>query len=342
MRIFQKESLKKAINFLQARFHSPGKPSAEFVRWCKKATGTLANARQYVLSNYVGNLNDINKALESMVKDVNAAIQSGTANYVNFNQGINIGQEILFAGRPKNELTTDIAHLTISSVGLGSIRLEHLVIELMQIFSSPCTLDLVNCQIGKVEIAGPGVQLRLTSTNTSVGLLILRPQCVHHLDVAGGCILNFDCPAPGSDNPFTGHATFTDVFLPKDTKNYLLESAQPYRNMRHHLRSLHNTNAAGLFHDRELIVERERSPWTDNLVSRVYEYISEFGNSILRPFLWWLLLIVVMIWLALHHEGGLVAADPTTAHVGWPTQYDLFADNGFGPLKRAAYASLTA
>src|SRR5712692_848569 len=343
MSIFQKGWLKWVTNLLQARTRWPRGHRTEFMRWCKKATRTLADAHQYDLQVYVNNnIGDLATGLAALLKDVRVAIQSNKAFNLALNQAIN-NQEISIVGRSKNELATDIARLQVIGIGMSSLRLEGLAIELLQIYHAVSILDLVNCQIGKIEIGGGGDSLRLTSKNTSVGLLHLTPACIHYLDVTGGCILNFNCPTPSSGNPFMGHVAFApSVFLPKDTKNYLLESAQPYRNIRHHLRALHNSEAASLFHSAELIVERERASWTDNLVSRLYGSFSDFGNSILRPFLWWLLLIAATTFAALHIEGGLISTDATTKNVGWPTNDGLYADNDLGLLFRAVYAAFTA
>jgi len=335
------ESLNQAKKLLRVWIGKNRTPTAEFVDWCKNATGTVAEAPLYHLSTSTANQGgDPISALSILLSHVNSAIQSGAAFGLILNQPID-KQEIRLVGNFKSEPKTDVANLQFNNAGRASVHLEHLTIELLEIYGSPITLELVNCRVAKVVIHSD--PMRFISKHTSFGLVHLLPLCIHYLDVTGGCVLNFDCPAAGSDNPFTGHVYFApDVFLPKDTKNYLLESAQPYRNLRHHLRALHNTNTANLFHAAELTVERERGSWTENLVSRLYEYFTDFGNSILRPFLWWLLLIAATTLCALHSDGGLVAADPTAKPVGWPVTSDLYADNELAVLIRASYASLSA
>src|SRR5712692_11632376 len=172
MSIFQKGWLKWVTNLLQARTRWPRGHRTEFMRWCKKATGTLADAHQYDLQVYVNNnTGDLATGLAALLKDVRVAIQSNKAFNLALNQAIN-NQEISIVGRSKNELATDIERLQVIGIGMSSLRLEGLAIELLQIYHAVSIVDLVNCQIGKIEIGGGGGDTRrLTLKNTSVGLL---------------------------------------------------------------------------------------------------------------------------------------------------------------------------
>jgi len=115
------------------------------MRWCKKATGTLADAHQYDLQVYVNNnIGDLATGLAALLKDVRVAIQSNKAFNLALNQAIN-NQEISIVGRSKNELATDIARLQVIGIGMSSLRLEGLAIELLQIYHAVSIVDLVNC-----------------------------------------------------------------------------------------------------------------------------------------------------------------------------------------------------
>lgn len=127
---------------------------------------------------------------------------------------------------------------------------------------------------------------------------------------------NIICPPPKSDNPFTGSVNFKNVFFPEDTKDYLLRGAQPYRNMRHHLTTLENAQMANVFHRLELIIERETDTPINKFISHIYQLLSDFGSSTLRPMLW-LLALFVITFLAARYGDGVALAASQTQFTGW-------------------------
>lgn len=337
MSLLKRDLLKLKIHYQKLGLFGPPTPTGHFVSWCREPLPDEPE-RRFQLSAFLNKERGvIHKSIWQISDAVNSAIKQGKIFDLIIDAELRTQDEISFKGQLKDKPRTDIRLLRVGSTGGGSICLENLTIYQL-VLTSTVPIKLINCQVARFEI-GTGLPVRLISINTSIGFLSLSPTCVNHLDVAGGCILNFSCPPPGSENPFTGHVSFKSVFLPRDTKNYLLESEQPYRSLSHHLHSLHNTTATHLFHTAELVVERERSSWTDNLISYLYQGLCDFGNSILRPFLWWLLLIAVTTFIALHSEGGFVAADPESSHLGWKTA--LFTNDNWSQLLQAGYGAIT-
>jgi len=171
-------------------------------------------------------------------------------------------------------LHTD-AHLTLQNLRIGEL-LAH---------SGNASLSFVNCDIGRLYIAGnTGTDVRARDLN--IGVLEIAGYSLAHFEMTAGCILDLKCTPPGGDNPFTGTVLFHKVFFPRDRKNYLLKGPQPYRNLRHHLRSLENAQMANLIHSAELAVERQDDEWPNRLIGWFYQLFSDFGSSALRPLLW--------------------------------------------------------
>jgi len=123
------------------------------------------------------------------------------------------------------------------------------------------SLRLNNCNIGVLQVQSDrNAEIRMQKSN--VGTLRIARSSIGYYGMQGGSLLNVACPFAGPDNPFTGNVSFTgDVFFPRERNTYILPDAQPYRNMRYHLRSLENAQAANLIHSAELAVERENDSW---------------------------------------------------------------------------------
>jgi len=171
---------------------------------------------------------------------------------------------------------------------------------------------------------------------SNIGTLRIIAGSLGHYEMQGGSLLNVVCPPPGAGNPFTGTVSFTkDVFFPRERNRYILLGPQPYRNMRYHLRSLENAQMANLIHSAELAVEREDDSWTNWFVSHLYEGMSDFGSSVLRPFLWLLLLYSVSV-CAIFYSGG-AEVPPLSDLVGWQR---TLIDPAWGEYWRALYLAL--
>ncbi len=109
------------------------------------------------------------------------------------------------------------------------------------------------------------------------------------LIISGGGILAIECPNPATRMVFSGDVVIRDnVFLPKKDGIYKRKKIgfQPWSNAREQLAKLGNINAASKFHSVQLRLERPSLPTSLWIVSWAYDIFSDFGNSIVRPFVW--------------------------------------------------------
>jgi len=184
----------------------------------------------------------------------------------------------------------------------------------------------------------------IDSSNTKIGKLEIQSNTVSHFHMSGGCVLDIDIPVPGSVNPFNGSVSFDDkVFFPKKARVYLLQDAQPFRNMRHHLSSLENATAANLFHSLELAVERENDARFTRLISNMYGLFSNYGRSPLKPVLCLVGLFLISATIIYASHGAI--AGPPIVHpkeeikfLGWLSTLKL--PDAFGA--RSLYLSTQA
>jgi len=195
-------------------------------------------------------------------------------------------------------------------------------------------VEFINCEIGEIKL---NRESRIILNETKIGLMTLNN--VHSIYMTNGCILNFSCPVPSQANPFTGSIIFSNTFFPKNSKNYLLENAQPYRNMRHHLRSIENGQMANIFHSAELSVEREDDTNANKFISTLYQLFSNYGSSAIRPFAWWIcimLLVTTIIFL----NNGAVPTQKENTQMGWKSELVKDSDSISSRLKKASYLSM--
>jgi hypothetical protein len=194
------------------------------------------------------------------------------------------------------------------------------------------SVELINCNVRDLYANSMAAEVRLIHSN--VGTLHINSGALKRYEMRAGSLLNVDCPPPGANNPFTGTVSFApDVFFPRKRNAYILPGPQPYRNMRYHLRSLENAQMANLIHSAELAVERADDTLTNKVVSHVYEVMSDFGSSVLRPFLWMVLLYVASVCAILFSDGAALASKP----IGWQR---ILVDPTCGEYARAFYLAL--
>lgn len=190
---------------------------------------------------------------------------------------------------------------------------------------NPVKLKLENCSVAKLYVAQSAKDSEVRMTQSMIGKLQVTPGTLKHYEMRGGCLLDIGCPPPNGGNPFTGTVSLSGVFLPRTRNQYVLSGPQPYRNIRHHLRGLENSQMANLFYSAELAVEREDDTWTNRALSYFYEWASDFGSSALRPILWQLLLICISVLLILYSDGSVyVATESSSKIVSWQ---NIFTEN---------------
>lgn len=138
------------------------------------------------------------------------------------------------------------------------------------------------------------------------------------LQVSGGGIYRIFCRAPGT-NPFGGSVHFDrSVYFPRSIEG-APERVQAYRNMRAHMLELENTLMVNRFHTLEQATERrlDRRYTFQRFVSWLYEMLSDYGASALRPLLWFLALLCLTTAILYLSDGvETVSADEFR---GWQT-----------------------
>lgn len=214
--------------------------------------------------------------------------------------------------------------------------LQDLSIKTLRVTSAQVTLDISKCKIAKIT-THPDVQAVINIKSTNIGTLEMYTGSIKHLEISHGSLLNFECPPPTAQNPFTGTVVFQKVFFPRTRHGFPLKGPQPYRNLRSHLRSLENAQMANLIHSAELAVEREDDTRINRLLSRLYQLLSDFGSSALRPLIWLLVLSVTSFLLVLVFNGANLTAD-TTNYVGW--QILFLREDLAGEVSKALYIAL--
>jgi len=221
--------------------------------------------------------------------------------------------------------------------GSITLTLSGLSIKTLDIRGHGVQIRANNCAIGELIVSAQGVNAEIRLNQCSVGTLRVVPGALGHYEMRGGCLLNVACPPPGPSNPFTGTVSFTkDVFFPRRRNMYILAGPQPYRNMRYHLRRLENAQMANLIHSAELAVEREDDSLMNRILSHLYEWMSDFGSSALRPLVWQGVLFVLSFSLILYSDGA-VQASRDTEFVGWQ---QVLIDPRWGACARAAYLAV--
>lgn len=198
----------------------------------------------------------------------------------------NINTFSLHCNENSNTTKLLITDLRINSLNINYGNVEKLTIKNCDIkklmLANGCEVTLINCRIGQINFNN-----------------------VTFLHVEKGFILDFICPVPGGNNPFSGSISLNNTFIPRDTKNYLLTGPQPYRNIRHHLKSIENGQLANYFHSAELAVERENDAFFNKIISHAYESFSDFGASALRPIIWWFIIGFASASLIYYFDGAV-------------------------------------
>ena len=178
----------------------------------------------------------------------------------------------------------------------------------------PEALIIKNCRIFNLHLKD---RAQITLVDSYIGALdIPNVDAVCYYEMRGGCILKINCPTPSGPNPFCGNVSLLNVFLPRNTKHYLLDSPQSYRNVKHHLTKLENTQVANIFHSAELAVERETDQLPNKVLAYIYGWSSDFGSSWFRAFLWWIGLTALSTVIIYCNDGAYLPLDEEL-YVGW-------------------------
>ena len=212
--------------------------------------------------------------------------------------GIAVSRTFDFPGRTRLELrgdgrdrlhVGDLHFMAQAGIKLENMRVNHIFfvsaagVVLRNVFVR--TIDAVNAHDFLFE-------------NCWIGELQVRGEGIVDLQARGGGIY-----AIKSDNPdahrFRGSIHFErSVYFPRTIKD-APGRVQSYRDMRANMLTLQNTPMVNLFHTLEQATERRLDRLGfQRFVSWLYERLSDYGASTLRPLGWFIVLLVVTTALA--------------------------------------------
>src|SRR5690348_16419954 len=151
-------------------------------------------------------------------------------------------------------------------------------------------LQFQNCAIKEINCRDrDGASSSLTLIDCWIGNFNIGPKSLRYLEMKGGGVKRLQTPLPGEGNPFVGSVSIVSPvkFSPD------IENAQAFRNLRHHLASIHNLEAASVFHSAEMRTLYKEQNGLDKLFNLTYRIFSDYGNSTIRPFILFLFFAAV-------------------------------------------------
>lgn len=317
---------------LKGKLCRPSAPEKSFIEWCNKLPPSTTIENLTLERKDGGPLNDkdiisfFDEVYDKLTANPDSTVDIRINNYLK-SDTVLIGRSLSYRQFLQNfrtpslhlsSLTLDAFYISNFSIGRqnrSKIIIRNSRIRTLTIDTHVEDLVLHNTYIGKLEHVKEGSLKRF--------------------NMCGGGISQLDIPPSRSPNPFTGSVWFSKTWFPTD--KHLPDKAQPYRNMRHHLRDLGNIRMADLFHALELKTERSEETLTNKFFNWLYEILSDYGASILRPILWLFFLGFLIALVLIECDGAVPTNALTRDASGW--QAALLDDDIFTPRFRALYLS---
>lgn len=319
----------------------PKKFREEFIKWYEEKNETPDVELEFTKwTNSVGNMNKMDHVYRGneFVKFIQQRINNENSVSLNVNMQWEPNQTLVGLG--KDKFDTDLVRVDFK-VGSHKVAFENLSIKELLIRGAPnSTILIENCRISRLQLGmgGGGNEVNLVMRKSWVGNLVLYPKSIQHFEMTGGGIFNLECPTPDAENPFTGSVIFArDVFLPRNTKHYLIKGPQPYRNLQAQLMKLENGPAVSFVRAAEQAIEREADTHFNKFLSYLYQWFSDFGSSALRPVLW-LVALFVSNALLIYYIDGAVLKLQAELYAGW--EKNLLDTSATGKASRAAFLAL--
>lgn len=304
------------MSWFKKIFSSEKESYRQFNEWCR--TGETPTSKSaFALSNKYGGSVPTEKQFETAIVEFNELISAGVIQTASFDRHYPVTGSYKFENTETSETcSVNTLHITPYAPNCELI-FKRLTINTCSIqwsghtkLTDPVVFE--NCEFVKLTLNNDA---RVYLNNCKIGTLEITN--AHQIHMEGGCVLNIQVAAPGNSNPLTGSVNFANTFFPRNKFEYLLASAQPYRNMRHHLRAIENGHMANLFHSAELAVERADDPLFNKLLSYLYEKLSDFGSSALRPLMFWFGLLIATTIVIYIFDGAIPTFDDKTVYIGW-------------------------
>ena len=307
-------------------------PEHDFILWCNSEPPENAT-NTFSLSSKSNEPAD-KQGAETFFEEVQGALntEDGKTSFIDINIDRRREYSCSLVART-NSRKKAIRNFRITGNSTQSLKLGTLIIFYLDVVESN-KIIIENSYIARLNVTGK-LQVELDIRNTYIGKLVLHMPCIRRCIMIGGGVTQLEIDPPGSENPFTGSVWFENTWFSTD-KN-MLQGPQPYRNMRHHMRSMSNMQMADLFHALELRTERRQETWTNKAISYLYDWFSDFGASILRPILWLLLLGFSVSYILLTGDGAIPTRALESSAVGWQTA--LLGNDIAAPIYRGFYLS---
>lgn len=194
------------------------------------------------------------------------------------------------------------------------------------------SIQLHECIVADLTLE-EGASVSLTLINCWIKKLVIQSDTLALLNIQGGGVDEVYCPRPTDKNPFTGSARISYFKLSNDFSN-----TQAYRNLRHHLLAMHNLEAAAVFQSAEMNASFHHQPIVEKIFNILYRISADYGNSTLRPLLWFSAFSVSNILLFWFTDGALPSFE-NVEDIGWRNE---FVGNEDGKVAlRAALITIT-
>ena len=316
------------------------KPDPKFIEWCKETYDSTED--QILSSDDIDNRHPSNNTQRlKFENEFLGKIIEKVENKNKFNVIINTELKSPYLELSLKKLDLE-NYINIFQFSGGNICLDGLNILRLLITGGGYLkhISLFNCNIKEIEIGSggknpPKSNVDLHSTN--IGHFILAPNCLVDLKIEKGVILNITCPPTHQENPFVGSVSFKDVDFQNKPLEGFLRGAQPYRNLRYHLRSMENSLAANIIHSVELTTEREEDTTDNKFFGFLYQIISNYGASTSRPLIW-LIGTFVLSFIIIYFSDGAVPLTDKSLYVGWRST--LLCDGFRGEMAKSVLLSL--
>jgi hypothetical protein len=190
--------------------------------------------------------------------------------------------------------------------------------------------NFTNCTIKNLELKQDG-RRNVRLENCKIGSIQFRASCTATLEIVGCSVRRLSAPTPNQASPFTG-----SVEVRKSNFSPAFENAQAYRNLRHHLQSLHNHEAASVFHAAEMQAEVGRQSIVDKFVSHFYRTVSNYGGSSARPLVIFAIFVFLNFAFLYSTDGAILIGDVSESD-GW--RFDMYGmDQHARALRSAVFA----
>jgi hypothetical protein len=193
-------------------------------------------------------------------------------------------------------------------------------------------VKLVRCRVRRLQIENV---CTLEMEDTFVGDMV-RNNLISRWGMSGGSVLKL--LTLGNRRHAFGTVEFNHVYFPHDPSEIEVDP-QGYRDARQDLLARNNVLAAAVFHSAELALDRRRERFANRFVSWIYELLSDYGNSIARPLVWFFVIILIVGAISAMFDLTMIGVPPHEL-VGW--QMILCDPSWIGDVARSVTYALRA